>query len=503
MPGAAPEPPPVPSSPARASSPAAISPLAVAATGQPGAPADEAARTPSVLFICADGVGEQMAGLGIRCWELARTLSTNATVTVAHGGREQGQREGIRLVPFRPHAPGALRTLIEQADTVVAHPQWPLVDRWLRRSSARVVIDLYCPETLETLELTAGRSRAARRQLTATTLDRLHASLRTGHNFICASESQRDLWLGAMLALRLIGPELYDDDVSMRETIDLVPFGAPREPPAESAEGALSAQTAPGAEATRGAKAAPGAQATTGGPRQTIPGVNADSELVLWNGGIWRWLDAPAAIRAVGEVARRRPNVRLVFMGGAPDHPAAAQSTREARTLADGLGLLGSVVHFHDSWVPYAERGAWLTQADCAISAHAEHLETRFAYRTRLLDCFWAGLPIVCTTGDDLADYVARENLGAVAPPQDAPALAAALEQVLENGRESYAERLHVAAEQHSWQRMARPLERWIAAPRPATRPADAREAIRKPLAQRLREAAYLAGGRALLDRRR
>ena len=33
---------------------------------------------------------------------------------------------------------------------------------------------------------------------------------------MCASDTQRDLWLGAMLALRLIGPELYDRDPSLR-----------------------------------------------------------------------------------------------------------------------------------------------------------------------------------------------------------------------------------------------------------------------------------------------
>ena len=443
--------------------------------GSPNPISPGTGQRPRVLFICADPVGEEMAGLGIRCWELARTLSAAASVTVAHGGSEQRELEGVRLIPFRAHAPGTLRTPIAQADTVVAHPQWPLVDRWLKRSSARIVIDLYCPETLETLELAAGGFGPARRQLTATTLDRLHAALRTGHNFICASESQRDLWLGAMLALRLIGPDLYDRDPSLRETIDLVPFGAPREPPAPS----------------RG-----------GGPRETIAALDADSELVLWNGGIWRWLDAPTAIRAVAEVAQRRPQLRLVFMGGAAEHPAATQSTREARALAEQLGLLGSVVHFHDSWVPYAERGAWLTQADCAISAHAEHLETRFAYRTRLLDCFWAGVPVVCTSGDDLAAYVAREQLGAVAPPRDVQGLAAALEEVLENGRDSYSARLAAAAEQQSWERMARPLARWIAAPRPSARPGDSHGALRPALAQRAREAAYLVGGRVLLSRR-
>ncbi|HXN38031.1 MAG TPA: hypothetical protein VN892_08325, partial [Solirubrobacteraceae bacterium] len=88
-------------------------------------------RRPSVLFICADPVGDEMAGLGIRCWELARALSGAARVTIAHGGSEERERDGVRTVAFRPHAPAALRALIAQADTVVAHPQWPLVDRWL------------------------------------------------------------------------------------------------------------------------------------------------------------------------------------------------------------------------------------------------------------------------------------------------------------------------------------------------------------------------------------
>ena len=159
-------------------------------------------------------------------------------------------------------------------------------------------------------------------------------------------------------------------------------------------------------------------------------------------------------------------------------------------------------MHFHDSWVPYAERATWLMQADCAISAHVEHLETRFAYRTRLLDCFWAGLPVVCTSGDDLADYVVSERLGAVAPPCDVQALASALEEVLENGRDSYSSRLAAAAEQHDWRQMAAPLARWIAAPPPAARPGDSPGSLRRPLAERVREAAYLAGGRALLNRR-
>ena len=458
--------------PQAAVGPGAAEPAAVEAAAVGAA---TATRRPRVLFICADPVGENMAGLGIRCWELARALSGAAEVTVAHGGTEQRERDGVRTVAFRAHAPGALRPLIEGADAVVAHPQWPLGDRWLRRSPARVIVDLYCPETLETLELLAGTRAVERRQRTATTLDRLHAALRTGHNFMCASETQRDLWLGAMLALRLIGPELYERDPSLREVIDLVPFGVPDTPPPPTGRG---------------------------GPREAIAGLGADSEIVLWNGGIWSWLDAESAIRAVAAVAARRPRVRLVFMGATPDHPAAAASSTAARKLAGELGVLDSVVHFHDRWIPYEQRGAWLGQAACAISAHGQHLETRFAYRTRLLDCFWAGLPVVCTSGDDLAERVQREELGAVAPPGDVDALGAALERVLEAGRDSYADRLRAAARGQTWPLVAEPLARWISMPAPSLRPGETAGALRPPLAQRMREAAYLAGGRAILARR-
>lgn len=436
----------------------------------------EEARRPNLLIICADPVGEEMAGLGIRCWELAQALSERARVTVAHGGSSTGERDGVQLVAFRAHAPHPLRPLIAAADTILAHPQWPLVNRWMRRSSARIVIDLYCPETLETLVLQAERRPFARRQLTATTLDRLHDALRTGHNFICASESQRDLWLGAMLALRLIDPQLHDRDPTLRETIDLLPFGLPEEPP----------------EPLR-----PDAR----GPRQALDGLDGECEIVLWNGGIWNWLDAPTAIRAVAAVAGRRPGVKLVFMGVSASHPAAARSTREARELAQQLDLLDSVVFFADGWIPYAERSAWLGEANCAISAHSDHLETRFAYRTRLLDCFWAGLPVVCTSGDELAEHVQRDGLGAVAPPGDVDALAVALEQVLEHGRDYYADALRDAAATRTWKRVSTPLARWIGDSDLPPRPGETPGAVRAPLAQRLRETAYLAGGRAALAR--
>jgi hypothetical protein len=150
---------------------------------------------------------------------------------------------------------------------------------------------------------------------------------------------------------------------------------------------------------------------------------------------------------------------------------------------------LGSGVLFHDAWVPYDQRASWLLEANCAVSAHLDHLEARYAHRTRLLDCFWAGLPIACTSGDELADRIERDDLGATAPTGDVDGLAAAIERVLTKGRDHYREGLARAAADHGWPRVAAPLLRWLKEPAPP-RPRRRRAATAGEL---LRNGTYIA----------
>jgi len=425
-------------------------------------------RRPRVLIISLDPVGEQMAGLGIRCSELARVLAAHADVTLAAAGENAGHVEGVATIAFLPHSPTALRRPIADADLVLTQPQWPVITAWLARSRARVVFDLYDPETFETLELFAGRRPAKRRLMADVTVDRLLDAFRVGDHFICASETQRDLWIGAMLAARRMAPARYDTDPTFREVIDVVPFGVPPAPPSR----------------------------TAGGVRARFPQIGADDEIVLWNGGLWRWLDAVGAVRAMALIADRRPQARLVFMGAA-SNPAADEATAEARELARQCGLLERTVFFNDRWVPYADRAAWLLDADCSLSLHHDHLETRYAFRTRLLDCFWAGLPVVCTAGDDLSQRVERDDLGVTVLPGDHEGAATAIERVLDRGKERYAPGLAAVAAEHAWPRVAQPLVRWIAEPAPRS----TGRAAPRALGHRARAAAYVAGHRVLSRR--
>ena len=121
--------------------------------------------------------------------------------------------------------------------------------------------------------------------------------------------------------------------------------------------------------------------------------------------------------------------------------------------------------------MPYAERGAYLLEADLGVSLHPDGVETRYAFRSRLLDCLWAGLPVrVSTGGDALAERVAAEGLGRVVAPGDEDAVVAALLDLLAEPdlRATLAPRFARVAATLTWDRAVAPLAAYCRAPRPA-----------------------------------
>jgi glycosyltransferase involved in cell wall biosynthesis len=377
-----------------------------------------------------------MGGNAIRAFEIARALADRSEVTLAAPG-DPATLSGVDFVPFDRADPRSLRTRLRQADVVVTPPQNALVTRELRLSGAFLVYDLYDVKPLELFEAFAGARAVVRRYWATIALDHFLEALRLGDYFVCATERQRDLWLGAMLASRLITPATYGDDPSLRRLIDVVPFGIPSEP-----------------AVARGA-----------GPHERFATLEQDAEIVLWNGGLWNWLDPLTAVEAMPQVLEQRPRARLVFMGSPPGEGRQSEAASAARDRALELGLVDGAVFFNDRRVPYAERAAWLLPASCAVSLHVDHLETRFSFRTRLLDCLWARLPVVCTAGDELADRVQRDRLGMAVAQRDHTAVANAIVEVIARGRGSYGQALADAAEDYLWPKVVTPLAQFVADP--------------------------------------
>jgi hypothetical protein len=138
--------------------------------------------------------------------------------------------------------------------------------------------------------------------------------------------------------------------------------------------------------------------------------------------------------------------------------------------LAKDLGLLDRHVFFHPTWVPYEDRHNYLLEANVGVSTHFDCVETRFSFRTRLLDYIWAGLPIVTTKGDSLSGYVASHGLGSVLNYEDVPQMVESLLSLLQmpNAKATLQENFARAAQSLTWEQVARPLLRFCSDPRKA-----------------------------------
>lgn len=401
-----------------------------------------------VLVVATEQVGARMAGPAIRSLNLARQLrKRGASVTLAMPGAPDGPAamlDGLEVAAFgTPNARG-FRRLAQAADVVVTQPQRVDVAQGLARSGARIVYDLYVPsfvERIAQLSAEAGGERLRRRLLER---DRFEyaAAVTLGDGFICASERQRDMWLGALGQAGRLDLDLLTRDPRADALCAVVPFGvddaAP--PPVSDAERPL-----------RGA---------------VVP---EDAIIALWTGGLWNWFDPVLVVEALARARRQEPRLQLVVMG--VTHPEAAWQEQAAsvqmRERARDLGLLapGGGVTLLQGWVPYAERHRYLLDADLAVSAHHDSLETRFSYRTRFLDQLWAGLPTLTTAGGELTERMVDAGAARAIADGDLAGWEQALVELARDPDER--DRMSVAAStlvaDLRWSRVVEPLAQTVA----------------------------------------
>jgi glycosyltransferase involved in cell wall biosynthesis len=169
--------------------------------------------------------------------------------------------------------------------------------------------------------------------------------------------------------------------------------------------------------------------------RDTVPGIGRDDFILLWTGGLWNWFDPLHVIRAVEDVRTDDPRVKLVFLG--TRHPnrevPRMSAAKEAADYAKRNGLENESVFFIDEWLPHGERINYLLEADAAVYAHKDSLETRYSHRSRLLDHIHAGLPTIATGGDYVSDtIIAGKELGIVAD-NTAAGIARAIRELADN----------------------------------------------------------------------
>ena len=120
------------------------------------------------------------------------------------------------------------------------------------------MFDLYAPALVETAAHLAedrkdGTEPGVRYE---DVLAMTRLQLAVGDAFLCASDRQRDHWLGALSVLGRLSPETYAGDPSLGSLVAVVPFGLDRAKPA-------------GGPAVKG----------------VFPGIGAADRLLLWGAG--------------------------------------------------------------------------------------------------------------------------------------------------------------------------------------------------------------------------
>lgn len=393
--------------------------------------------TAVIALIPNDIVGPNMAGPGIRVWEIARVLGKQFLVHIIIPPIMAGKSPPIELHNAIHlticHSQADLRRQVQQCDIIITRGVTLTAYPFLAQLGKPLVLDMYNAFLLEGLQQMATAEEWQRVTTYERDLESLSTQLQLADFILCASEKQRDYWLGVLSAIGRINPYTHHQDHSLRQLIDVVPFGLPQEPPHHE-------------------------KAVLKGVYKNIA---ADDKVILWSGGIWNWLDATTLIQAMQLIQQQRNDVKLFFMGIKRPNSTMAKldAVEQAVHLSRELELTNRSVYFND-WVPYNERQNYLLEADIGVSLHLDHIETRFSFRTRLLDHLWAGLPTIATKGDVMGELLAHHGLARLVLPGDVEGVAQALLEWVDtpNLRTDLAAQFHQAASQFQWEFIMQPL---------------------------------------------
>jgi glycosyltransferase involved in cell wall biosynthesis len=373
----------------------------------PATPSPTIVRRPPLRVVVAtpDVVGTRMAGPGIRAWQLARTLAAHFDTTLV--ARREGELPAGNIPSFDRESDEA-REAMRAADVLIGQPARRFGPE---RRDQHVIYDLFDPVLLELREL-YGRHPSLRQRLHyAAEAWRIERAVKAGDCLIVATKKQRELYPAG--------------ETRMIE----VPFGID--------------------------------------PAEVIPGDRPRTDLIVWGGGTWEWLDPNLAVDAVLQLNREGVACRLLFLGRSRPNRSMADRRRVDRfdtMIGNGVPW----VEANDEWTPYAERMAWLRPAKIAMMLHRPTTEAAYSIRTRLFDAIAAAVPVITTDGGFAAELVAAEGLGIVVPPSDAAAVAGAIRRLLRDDEfhTTCVHNLERVRPRFTWQAVTAPLittiQKWL-----------------------------------------
>lgn len=379
-----------------------------------------------------------MAGPGIRYHYMAELLSKDFDVTVGFFDQTYLPDTGFEHSYATTHIhPAHFESAFEGKDILIA--MWvnmPMIN-YCNNHLIFLVIDMYAPAPVENLALYLlnGENTKADTDYIYQQSNAMYKHFLTnGDLFLCSNRRQLDFWIGFLFGTDQVRVSGYKQR-SFYERFVYAPMGIDTHTPLQHTRNVM---------------------------RGVIKGVDDDSKIILWTGGIWNWFDAQVLMRAMNRLKEKRPDIKLVFFGTKhpnPDVPAMKEAA-DALETAKQYDLLDKTVFMHQGWVPYPERINYLLEANAAVNTTKDMIETEFSHRTRVLDHFLTKLPTIATSGDYLTDDVIVPNgAGIGVPAGDDKALANAIEAILDDENHAeYVNNIEKVRELSDWSQTLAPL---------------------------------------------
>ena len=344
-----------------------------------------------LLFICNDFIGTSMAGPGIRCWEMAHALARKGYKVAILAKHVESKFSPDCLAFLGNSSFCNLFAWIRRSDCIVqtGRPIPILLSLLFRK---KMIFDQYDPVIFEFLakETVSVSESAGKTLMLFLWKIRQRILLRIASAFLVANEKQKDFLIGQLAVLGYL---------RKLDSVTVFPFGLPDVKPTK-----------------------------TRSVLREIKIKNSDF-LLVWGGGIWDWFDPFTLLEALSKIQLQRDDIKTYFPGLVPPNPDSRKMAVVESFLAEArrLDLIDKTIFVNIEWTPYEHRAEYLLEADAGVSLHKNSLETRFAFRTRMLDYLWAGLPIISSKGDCWADCIETQGMGITVPTGDVAAVVTAI----------------------------------------------------------------------------
>jgi len=335
-------------------------------------------------------VDSQMAGIGVRAWELAQVLAQRMPVTIVAKHRSDFHCEGVKFVAASEES---WRDEVKECSAALFYDM-PDTRMMLEMYRAGKLIISDNAVTIEHLEYHGIRRSENPDAAYEELITRFKLQLLISDHFIVRSHVARATLLAQLSLMGRLSYVNYDQSPSLDHLVSFIPIGFNR----------LSGERAEGISAS-------------------LPVVD-----LVWNGGIWDFYDPVILAQAIAVLDRAGTPVTIRFMY----MPPSDQLLREASRLAQSVRELGidHLVQFHTEPLGHYQRDEVVKSATAAICIAKYGIENFTSIRLRVRDCFLYRMPLIVDKHGATADLVRELGIGLTCSSHDVNDLASGLAKI-------------------------------------------------------------------------